>query len=62
MTTKERYLHSGEDRVLAWVPELKGGEYIVRARLFSDLNRYYETTFLDDQTETGHASLSLEVK
>lgn len=58
----ETTIRAGEDRTLKWAPELKKGTYTVEAKLVYDLNRYNERTFLEDQTEIGHASLSVGVK
>jgi hypothetical protein len=58
----ETILKAGEERVLAWVPELKAGEYTVTSRLVYDLNRYNVRSFTDDQTEFNRTSLTIKVK
>ena len=58
----ETTVRAGEDRILNWLPELKKGTYTVQAKVVYDLNRYNERIFSDDQTEIGHASLSVNVK
>ena len=57
----ETIIRAGEDRVLNWMPALKKGAYTVQAKLIYDLNRYNERTFLADQTEINHASLSIKI-
>ncbi len=58
----EAPVRAGEERILGWNPDLKPGEYTVRARLVYDLNRYNDRKFADDQTEFYHATLSIKVK
>lgn len=58
----EAPVRAGEERILAWAPDLKPGEYNVRARLVYDLNRYNDKKFTDDQTEFYHTTLSIKVK
>ncbi|MBF0549725.1 MAG: hypothetical protein HQK60_04245 [Deltaproteobacteria bacterium] len=58
----ESTVRAGEDRVLNWVPEVQKGTYTVQAKLGYDLNRYNDRTFLEDQTEINHASLSVKVE
>ena len=58
----EKSIRAGEERVLPWSPELKSGEYTVRARLVYDLNRYNDRSFTDDQTEINSSVLAIKVK
>jgi hypothetical protein len=46
----ETIIRAGEERILAWVPKLKTGEYEVRASLIYDLNRYNDPNFEGHQT------------
>jgi nitrate/TMAO reductase-like tetraheme cytochrome c subunit len=58
----EPIIRAGEERILAWTPELKPGEYTVKARLIYDLNRYNSRTFAEDQTEINSSILAVRVK
>ncbi len=58
----ETTVRAGEDRILNWTPDVKKGNYTVKARLIYDLNRYNERTFTADQTEINKADLQLAVK
>jgi hypothetical protein len=58
----ESIIRAGEERVLNWVPDLKPGEYTVRARLIYDLNRYNQRSYTDDQTEINKAVLKVTIK
>jgi nitrate/TMAO reductase-like tetraheme cytochrome c subunit len=58
----ENIILAGEERLLTWAPNLKPGNYTVRARLIYDLNRYNSRSFKEDQTEINRASLSIVVK
>lgn len=58
----ETIIRAGEERVLSWLPELKPGEYTVKARLIYDLNRYNDRSFTGDQTEINSAALAIKVK
>jgi hypothetical protein len=58
----EAPIRAGEERVLAWVPQLLPGQYTVRARLIYDVNRYNDRTFTEDQTEMYRASLAITVR
>jgi hypothetical protein len=58
----EAIIRAGEERILPWAPDLKPGEYTVKARLIYDLNRYNNRSFKDDQTEINSATLRIKVK
>jgi hypothetical protein len=53
---------AGEERVLAWTPELRDGTYTVEATLVYDLNRYNDRSFTGDQREISRFTLPLAVK
>lgn len=57
----EAPVRAGEERVLSWTPKLAAGEYIVRARLIYDLNRYNDPKYTGDQTEIYQASLAIKI-
>lgn len=57
----EAPLRAGEERVLAWTPELRGGAYTLEATMVYDLNRYNDRAFKEDQREIARASLPLQV-
>ena len=58
----EEIIRAGEERILPWMPELKKGDYTVKARLIYDLNRYNDRSFTDDQTEINKTVLAIKVK
>lgn len=58
----EASIRAGEERVLSWLPELKTGQYTVRASLIYDLNRYNDRTLAEDRTELYRTALSITVK
>lgn len=58
----ESAIRAGEERILLWTPELKPGEYAVKARLIYDLNRYNDRSFSGDQTEINGEVLGFKVK
>ncbi len=58
----ETNIRAGEERILPWVPNLKPGDYTVKARLIYDLNRYNDKSFKDDQTEINSTTLRIKVK
>jgi len=58
----ETIIRPGEERILAWNPKLKPGEYQVRASLVYDLNRYNEPNFEGDQITMFKQSLPFKVK
>jgi len=58
----EMSIRAGEERILPWMPELKPGEYTVKARLIYDLNRYNVRSFTGDQTEINSTTLTIKVK
>ncbi len=58
----EEIIRAGEERILPWMPELKPGEYTVKARLIYDLNRYNDRSFTGDQTEINSTVLAIKVK
>jgi len=58
----EEIIRAGEERIIPWTPELKSGEYTVKARLIYDLNRYNDRSFSDDQTEINSTVLAIKVK
>jgi len=57
----ESSIRAGEERIIAWAPELKRGTYKVRAVLIYDLNRYNDPGFADDQTTLTRAALDMVV-
>jgi len=57
----EAIIRAGEERILAWTPDLKAGSYTVRAKLIYDLNRYNDPAFTEDQTSLTSTSLPLQV-
>lgn len=57
----ETSIRAGEERILPWVPQLKPGEYTVKARLIYDLNRYNDRSFKEDQTEINSTTLIIRV-
>jgi nitrate/TMAO reductase-like tetraheme cytochrome c subunit len=57
----ELSIRAGEERILAWTPELKAGTYTVRATLVYDLNRYNDPKFVDDETTLTRTSLDFKV-
>lgn len=58
----ETIVRAGEERILAWDPKLKKGEYEVRASLVYDLNRYNDPNFKGDQTTIFHKTLPFKIK
>ncbi len=58
----EEIIRAGEERILPWTPELKSGEYTIKARLIYDLNRYNDRSFTGDQTEINSTVLAIRVK
>jgi hypothetical protein len=58
----EAPIRAGEERVLAWQPELGEGSYTVEASLVYDLNRYNDRSFKGDQREISRSTLPLPVK
>lgn len=58
----EAPIRAGEERVLSWVPELKAGNYTIRASLVYDLNRYNDRAFPEDQTVLSSTSLPVKVE
>lgn len=60
--THEAPVRAGEERMLAWTPDLKPGEYTIRARLVYDLNRYNDRKFTEDQTEFYKTSVEIKVR
>ncbi|HEY5996354.1 MAG TPA: hypothetical protein VIU29_04995 [Candidatus Deferrimicrobiaceae bacterium] len=57
----EAIIRAGEERVLAWTPSVKAGDYTVKARLVHDLNRYNDRSFADDQTVMNRSTLKINV-
>ncbi len=57
----EMTIRAGEERILPWTPELKPGQYTVKARLIYDLNRYNDRSFTVDQTEINSTTLAFKV-
>ena len=58
----ETIIRAGEQRVLAWAPEVRAaGRYTVRARLVYDLNRYNDRAFQDDQFEIAQETLEFTI-
>lgn len=58
----EAPLRAGEERVLAWAPNLAAGRYTVDARLVYDLNRYDDRAFTGDQRELARIQMPLLVQ
>lgn len=58
----EMTIRAGEERILPWTPELKTGEYTVKARLIYDLNRYNDRSFTGDQTEVNSTTLAIKMQ
>lgn len=58
----ESIIRAGEERLLPWTPDLKPGDYTVKARLVYDLNRYNPRSFSNDQTEMNKTSLKVTIK
>lgn len=57
----ETTIRAGEERILTWSPDLKKGDYTVRARLIYMLNRYAERTLTENQTEINNIVLPIKV-
>lgn len=57
----EAIIRAGEERILAWAPVLKPGNYTIQARLVYDLNRYNDPTDTGDQTLFDTTSLEVSV-
>jgi len=57
----EAIIRAGEERIVAWTPDLKPGSYTVHATLIYDLNRYNDAAFTQDQTTLTKTSLPLKV-
>ncbi len=58
----ETIVRAGDERILAWDPKLKSGEYELRASLVYDLNRYNDPNFQGDQTTIFRKTLPFKVK
>lgn len=58
----ETPIRAGEERVLAWQPELRAGSYTVEARLVYDLNRYNDRSFKGDQREISRVTIPLKIQ
>lgn len=58
----EAPIRAGEERVLSWAPKLNAGDYVVRASLVYDLNRYNDRALGEDQTEVNQRSLAINVR
>ena len=58
----EAPLRAGEERVLTWEPDVRGGRYTVEAALVYDLNRYNDRSFKGDQREISRFTLPLQIK
>jgi nitrate/TMAO reductase-like tetraheme cytochrome c subunit len=58
----EAPIRAGEERVLTWAPELKGGSYTIEAVMTYDLNRYNDRSFKGDQREIARFSLPFQVE
>lgn len=58
----ESNIRAGEERIIPWAPELKPGDYTVKARLIYDLNRYNARSFTGDQTEINSTTLAIRIK
>lgn len=57
----ETPIRAGEARVLDWNPELRGGQYTVRATLIYDLNRYNDRAFKGDQHTLTQATIPVQI-
>jgi hypothetical protein len=58
----ETIIRAGEQRVLAWTPEVRApGRYTVRARLVYDLNRYNDRAFQEDQFDMAQGALEFTI-
>lgn len=57
----ESIIRAGEERILAWAPVLKPGDYTIQARLVYDLNRYNDRSDPGDQTLFKATTLSISV-
>lgn len=57
----EASIRAGEERVLAWTPELRAGSYSVEAVLTYDLNRYDARSNREGQRELTRATVPLTV-
>ena len=55
----ETIIRAGENRVIAWKPDVKIKNYTVKASLTYDLNRYNDRAFTADQTEIYHTALEV---
>lgn len=58
----EAPVQAGEDRVLQWKPELKQGEYQVKAQLSYSLDRYAKRHDPANETDTNSATLRITAK
>jgi hypothetical protein len=58
----ETILQAGEERVLSWEPKLPPGQYVLRAMLVYDLNRYNDPHFQADQTIVSRRSLPFRAR
>jgi hypothetical protein len=57
----ETIIRAGEERALAWTPDLPAGRYTVRSRLIYDLNRYNDRAFDEDQREMTRSTLEMTI-
>ena len=57
----ETIIRAGEERILAWAPALKPGNYTIKSRLVYDLNRYNDRAATGDQTLFKTTSLDVSV-
>lgn len=57
----EAIIRAGEERILAWSPALKPGNYTIQARLVYDLNRYNDRSATGDQTLFKTTTLAVSV-
>jgi hypothetical protein len=55
----EAPVRAGEERILAWKPDVGVKNFTVKASLTYDLNRYNDRAFTADQTEIYHSALSV---
>lgn len=58
----ETIIRAGEERIIAWEPKLAKGEYLVRANLIYDLNRYNDPGFDGDKMRMFGTTLAIKVK
>ncbi len=58
----ESSIRAGEDRRLAWEPDLASGEYMVKSKLVYTLDRYNDKPTSCSQPEIGATALAITIK